>query len=36
VSKGAKPDRVAVGAISVPRNFKGTVQHKELAKLWMV
>jgi len=34
VSKGAKPDRIAINAISVPRNFKGAVLHKDLAKLW--
>lgn len=36
VSKGAKPDRVSVGGLTVPRNFKGAVLHKELAAMWKV
>ena len=32
VSKGARPDRVRLGAI--PRNFKGAVQVKDLVRRW--
>lgn len=36
VSKGARPDRVSVGGLDVPRNFKGAVLHRELAARWEV
>jgi hypothetical protein len=32
VSKGAKPDRLAIG--SIPRNFKGDINWRQLESTW--